>query len=60
PAPTTSVIFETLHQRSSSRPLLPLVPGLLEPAMDIFLTPSTTKTDPSRLIKKYRPPEQDP
>ncbi|KAJ1178965.1 hypothetical protein NDU88_004204 [Pleurodeles waltl] len=28
--------------------------------MDIFLTPATTKSAPSRLIKKYRPPEQDP
>ncbi|KAJ1114355.1 hypothetical protein NDU88_002593 [Pleurodeles waltl] len=60
PAPSTSVIFETLHHRTSSRPLLPLVPGLLEPAMDIFLAPAATKSAPSRLIKKYRPPEQDP
>ncbi|KAJ1096076.1 hypothetical protein NDU88_001222 [Pleurodeles waltl] len=60
PAPSTSVIFETLHHRTSSRPLLPLVPGLIEPAMDIFLTPAATKSAPSRLIKKYRPPEQDP
>ncbi|KAJ1095347.1 hypothetical protein NDU88_000512, partial [Pleurodeles waltl] len=60
PAPPTSIIFETLHHRTSSRPLLPLVPGLIEPAMDIFLTPAATKSAPSRLIKKYCPPEQDP
>lgn len=41
PQASTSVIFEILHQNSVSRPLLPLVHGLLQPVMDIFLTPAS-------------------
>lgn len=40
PQTSSSIIFETLHQRSASSPLLPLVPGLLQPVMDVFLTPA--------------------
>lgn len=60
PTPSTSIIFETLQQRQASRPLLPLVPGLVEPAMELFLTPSSVKSTPSRLQKEYRPPDSDP
>ena len=59
PPASTSVIFETLKHRQSSRPLLPLVPGLLEPAMELFLTPATATAIPTRLMKKYRVPDQD-
>ncbi|XP_078518404.1 mitogen-activated protein kinase-binding protein 1 [Lissotriton helveticus] len=60
PQVKSSVIFETLHQKSSARPLLPLVPGLLEPAMKTFLTPATVGSGPSRIAKKYKAPDQDP
>ena len=52
PQTSSLVIFETLHQRSSSRPLLPLVPGLLEPVTELFLTPASVKPAPSRLQRK--------
>lgn len=58
--PSTSVIFEMHQNRSASRPLLPVIPGLLEPAMELFLTPASAKPAPSRLQTKYRPPMQDP
>lgn len=31
-----------------------------EPAMELFLTPASVKAAPSRLQKKYRPPDLDP
>ncbi|KAJ1182700.1 hypothetical protein NDU88_007884 [Pleurodeles waltl] len=60
PATSSSVIFETLQHRSVSRKLLPLVPGLLQPTMDTFLSPATLKSAPARIQKKYKAPEQDP
>lgn len=60
PTVFSSVIFKTLHHRSSARPLLPLVPGIIELATQTFLTPATVGSVPSRIAKKYKAPDQDP
>ena len=56
----TSVVFETLHRKISLKPLLLLVPGLLEPAVQLFLTPALIKSAPSQLLKRYKPLDHDP
>ncbi|XP_078497668.1 uncharacterized protein LOC144754027 [Lissotriton helveticus] len=60
PVVPTSIIFDTLHHRTAPRPLLPLVPGFIEPAMATFLTPAVVGSVPSRLAKKYKAPAEDP
>lgn len=52
PVTSSSVIFETLHHRASVKPLLPLVPGILDLVNHTFLTPASAGSVPSRIAKK--------
>lgn len=60
PTVSSSIIFETLHHRSASKPLLPLVPGIIELTNRTFLTPASVGSVPSRIAKKYKAPDVDP
>ena len=60
PKSNVSVILETLQPQASPRPILPLVPGFAELAEENFLTPATVKSATPRLLKKYKPAQQDP